>query len=96
VHVDCVTQCVFGSVLQPDLAHTWPNIVLCVLQEMAPREYLVHMLLGRLYRRLGAGERALAAFSAALDLGPSGSDKAAIKAAMDRLNASDDEEEEEM
>jgi uncharacterized protein HemY len=72
-------------------------IVLCIcLQEMAPREYLVHMLLGRLYRRLGAGERALAAFSAALDLGPSGSDKAAIKAAMDRLNASDDEEEEEL
>lgn len=52
--------------------------------------------LGRVHKRLGDPEAALAAFNAALDLAPSAADAAAIKAAIDRLHAADDAEEEGM
>jgi anaphase-promoting complex subunit 3 len=65
-------------------------------QELAPREAQVHYLLGRAYKRLRQVDKALAAFQVALDLRPSTADKAQVKAAMDKVHLSDDEEEEEL
>jgi cytochrome c-type biogenesis protein CcmH/NrfG len=52
--------------------------------------------LGRVHKRLGDADAALAAFNAALDLAPGSADAAAIKSAIDRLHAADDAEEEGM
>jgi anaphase-promoting complex subunit 3 len=59
-----------------------------------PREPSVLFTLGRVHKRLGNPDAALAALNGALDLAPSSADAAAIKGAIDRLHAPDDAEEE--
>ena len=56
----------------------------------------MHFLLGRAYKRVRQVDKALAAFQVALDLRPSTADKAQVKAAMDKVHLSDDEDEEEL
>lgn len=65
-------------------------------QGIVPREPSVLFTLGRVHKRLGDPDSALAALNGALDLAPSSADAAAIKAAIDRLHAPDDAEEEGM
>lgn len=66
------------------------------MQESVPRESAVHFMMGKLYKRLGQTDKALAALNIALDLKPSATDRAAIKAAIDKVHMSEDEEEEEL
>ncbi len=63
---------------------------------IVPREPSVLFTLGRVHKRLGDPDAALAALNGALDLAPSSAAAAAIKAAIDRLHAADDAEEEGM
>ncbi|KAL9191576.1 LOW QUALITY PROTEIN: hypothetical protein ACHAXT_001282 [Thalassiosira profunda] len=57
----------------------------------APREASVHFNMGKVYKRLGRPEKAMMCFLTALDLDPK--DNNLIKAAMDRLDEPDIEEE---
>eukprot|EP00879_Flechtneria_rotunda_P032571 GHRR01035799.1.p1 GENE.GHRR01035799.1~~GHRR01035799.1.p1 ORF type:complete len:408 (+),score=197.72 GHRR01035799.1:218-1441(+) len=66
------------------------------LQEIVPREPAVHFLMGRVHKRLQQPEAALAALNTALDLRPSAADRAAIKAAIDKVHLAEDEEDEEL
>jgi anaphase-promoting complex subunit 3 len=69
---------------------------LTVLQEIVPREASVHFMMGRLHKRLGQPDRALACFNTALDLKPAAADRTAIKAAIDKVCMADDAEDEEL
>ena len=69
---------------------------LTALQGIVPREPSVLFALGRVHKRLGDAGAALRALSAALDLAPTSADAAAVKAAIDRLHAADDAEDEGM
>eukprot|EP00986_Skeletonema_menzelii_P003439 scaffold1049_cov152-Skeletonema_menzelii.AAC.10 len=57
----------------------------------APKEASVHFNMGKVYKRMGKPEKALRCFLTALDLDPK--DNNLIKAAMDRLDEPDIEEE---
>jgi anaphase-promoting complex subunit 3 len=75
-----------------------PVVAACCiwLQEIVPREASVAFMMGRLYKRLGQPDRALAAFNTALDLKPAAADRAAIKAAIDKVCMAEDAEDEEL
>jgi len=66
------------------------------LQEIAPKEASVFFLMGRIYKKLGMHDKAMINFSVALDLRPSTADTNAIKNAVEKLDAADDSEEEDI
>jgi anaphase-promoting complex subunit 3 len=65
-------------------------------QAIVPREAAVHVMLGRLHKRLRDPDAALTAFNTALDLQPGAAERAGIKAAIDKLHLAEDEEDEEL
>ncbi|CAM8977687.1 unnamed protein product [Rhodiola kirilowii] len=67
--------------------------VLEELKEYAPRESSVYALMGRIYKRLNMHDKAMLHFGIALDLKPSATDVATIKAAIEKLLVPDDIEE---
>ncbi|KEH21848.1 cell division cycle-like protein [Medicago truncatula] len=64
--------------------------VLEELKEYAPREISVYALMGRIYKRRNMHERAMLHYGIALDLKPSATDAAAIKAAIEKLHVPDE------
>ncbi len=71
-----------------------PEEALCELEKVrsaAPKESSVHFNMGKVYKRLGQPARAMRCFLTALDLDPK--DNNLIKAAMDRLDEPDVEDE---
>ncbi|XP_027922455.1 cell division cycle protein 27 homolog B-like [Vigna unguiculata] len=67
--------------------------VLEELKECAPRESSVYALMGNIYRRRNMHERAMFHYGVALDLKPSATDAAAIKAAVEKLHIPDEFED---
>ncbi|VFQ68914.1 unnamed protein product [Cuscuta campestris] len=67
--------------------------VLEELKEHAPRESSVYALMGRIYKRHNIHDKAMLYFGLALDMKPSATDVANIKAAIERLNVPDELEE---
>ncbi|XP_027359205.1 cell division cycle protein 27 homolog B-like [Abrus precatorius] len=67
--------------------------VLDELKECAPRESSVYALMGHIYRRRSMHERAVFHYGIALDLKPSATDAAAIKAAIEKLHVPDELED---
>lgn len=63
------------------------------LRDIAPKEGSVHLMLGKVYKRLGMAQKALVCMSTALDLNPK--DAQVIKAAIHKLDSADDEEVDE-
>ncbi|XP_031381751.1 cell division cycle protein 27 homolog B isoform X2 [Punica granatum] len=64
--------------------------VLEELKEYAPRESSVYALMGMIYKRLNMNDKAMLHFGLALDLKPSATDVATIKAAMEKLHLPDE------
>ncbi|KAE8674358.1 Cell division cycle protein 27-like protein B [Hibiscus syriacus] len=64
--------------------------VLEELKESAPRESSVFALMGKIYKRRNMHERAMLHFGIALDLKPSATDVATIKAAVEKLHVPDE------
>ncbi|XP_040941589.1 cell division cycle protein 27 homolog B isoform X1 [Gossypium hirsutum] len=67
-----------------------------VLQELkgyAPRESSVYALMGKIYKRQNMHEKAMLHFGIALDLKPSATDVATIKAAIEKLHVPDELED---
>lgn len=62
-----------------------------MVRSAAPKEASVHFNMGKVYKRLGHPDKAMRCFLTALDLDPK--DNNLIKAAMDRLDEPDVEEE---
>ncbi|KAL9323631.1 hypothetical protein ACSQ67_008488 [Phaseolus vulgaris] len=67
--------------------------VLEELKECAPRESSVYALMGNIYRKRNMHERAMFHYGVALDLKPSATDAAAIKAAVEKLHIPDEFED---
>ncbi|KAG6735776.1 hypothetical protein POTOM_061560 [Populus tomentosa] len=67
--------------------------VLEELKEYAPRESSVYALMGRIYKRRNMHEKAMLHFGLALDLKPSATDVATIKAAIEKLHVPDELED---
>ncbi|KAK7364952.1 hypothetical protein VNO80_13701 [Phaseolus coccineus] len=67
--------------------------VLEELKECAPRESSVYALMANIYRRRNMHERAMFHYGVALDLKPSATDAAAIKAAVEKLHIPDEFED---
>ncbi|KAL5768764.1 hypothetical protein ACOSP7_015309 [Xanthoceras sorbifolium] len=67
--------------------------VLEELKEYAPRESSVYALMGKIYKRCNMHEKAMLHFGLALDLKPSATDVATIKAAIEKLHVPDDIED---
>ncbi|XP_071722429.1 cell division cycle protein 27 homolog B [Rutidosis leptorrhynchoides] len=67
--------------------------VLEELKEYAPSESSVYALMGRIYKRRNMHERAMLHFGLALDLKPSATDVATIKASIEKLHVPDEIEE---
>ncbi|XP_050219100.1 cell division cycle protein 27 homolog B [Mercurialis annua] len=67
--------------------------VLEELKEYAPRESSVYALMGKIYKRHNMHEKAMLHFGLALDLKPSATDVATIKAAMEKLHVPDEIED---
>ncbi|CAA0827342.1 Cell division cycle protein 27 homolog B [Striga hermonthica] len=65
-------------------------IVLEELKEYAPRESSVYALMGNIYKRRNMYDKAMLHFGIALDLKPSATDVAAIKAAIEKLHVPDE------
>ncbi|KAM7505835.1 hypothetical protein LguiB_004739 [Lonicera macranthoides] len=63
------------------------------LKEYAPRESSVYALMGKIYKRRNMHDQAMLHFGLALDLKPSATDVATIKAAIEKLHVPDDIEE---
>ena len=61
------------------------------VRDAAPREAQIYFSMGRLYKRIGRPEKAMRCFLDALDLDPK--DTNLIKAAMDKMDEPDVEEE---
>ena len=61
-------------------------------QDLAPREASIWFQMGKIYKRLGAPDQALAHFCRALDLKPPSADAALIKGAIEKLRASEEAE----
>ncbi|KAH0704688.1 hypothetical protein KY290_020032 [Solanum tuberosum] len=68
--------------------------VLEELKEHAPRESSVYALMGRIYKRRNMYDKAMLHFGVALDLKPSATDVATIKAAIEKLHVPDEMEDE--
>ncbi|KAF3685359.1 Cell division cycle protein 27 -like protein B [Capsicum annuum] len=68
--------------------------VLEELKEHAPRESSVYALMGRIYKRCNMYDKAMLHFGVALDLRPSATDVATIKAAIEKLHVPDEMEDE--
>ncbi|CAH8316165.1 unnamed protein product [Eruca vesicaria subsp. sativa] len=69
--------------------------VLEELQDSAPQESSVHALLGKIYKKVKLYDKAVLHFGIALDLNPSPSDAAKIKACMGRLTVPNELETDE-
>lgn len=67
--------------------------VLEELKEYAPRESSVYALMGRIYKRRNMYDKAMLHFGLSLDLKPSATDVAAIKAAIEKLHVPDEIED---
>ncbi|KAL4563469.1 hypothetical protein LXL04_027512 [Taraxacum kok-saghyz] len=67
--------------------------VLEELKEYAPRESSVYALMGKIYKRRLMYDKAMLHFGLALDLKPSATDVATIKAAIEKLHVPDDLED---
>ncbi|XP_065849813.1 cell division cycle protein 27 homolog B isoform X2 [Euphorbia lathyris] len=67
--------------------------VLEELKEYAPRESSVYALMGKIYKRHNMHEKAMLHFGLALDLKPSATDVATIKAAIEKLHVPDEIED---
>ncbi|XP_061362082.1 cell division cycle protein 27 homolog B-like [Gastrolobium bilobum] len=67
--------------------------VLEELKEYAPRESSVYALMGKIYKRRNMHERAMFHYGISLDLKPSATDAAAIKAAIEKLHVPDELED---
>ncbi|XWS72081.1 hypothetical protein CRYUN_Cryun02cG0009900 [Craigia yunnanensis] len=67
--------------------------VLEELKEYAPRESSVYALMGKIYKRRNMHEKAMLHFGIALDLKPSATDVATIKAAIEKLHVPDELED---
>ncbi|XP_011048324.1 PREDICTED: cell division cycle protein 27 homolog B isoform X2 [Populus euphratica] len=67
--------------------------VLKELKEYAPRESSVYALMGRIYKRRNIHDEAMLHFGLALDLKPSATDVATIKAAIEKLHVPDELED---
>ncbi|ESW11331.2 hypothetical protein PHAVU_008G021500 [Phaseolus vulgaris] len=67
--------------------------VLEELKEYAPRESSVYALMGRIYKRRNMHERAMLHYGISLDLKPSATDAASIKAAIEKLHVPDEMED---
>ncbi|XP_057436249.1 cell division cycle protein 27 homolog B isoform X2 [Lotus japonicus] len=67
--------------------------VLEELKEYAPRECSVYALMGRIYKRRNMHEKAMLHYGISLDLKPSATDAAAIKAAIEKLHVPDEMED---
>ncbi|OMO58235.1 Tetratricopeptide TPR-1 [Corchorus olitorius] len=67
--------------------------VLEELKEYAPRESSVYALMGKIYKRRNMHEKAVLHFGIALDLKPSATDVATIKAAIEKLHVPDELED---
>ena len=61
------------------------------VRDSAPREASVHFLIGKVHKKLGDNDAAMISFVRALDLDPK--DNNLIKAAIDRLDEPDVEED---
>ncbi|OMO82673.1 Tetratricopeptide TPR-1 [Corchorus capsularis] len=70
--------------------------VLEELKEYAPRESSVYALMGKIYKRRNMHEKAVLHFGIALDLKPSATDVATIKAAIEKLHVPDELEEDNL
>lgn len=55
------------------------------LRDLAPHEAAVHVLLGKVYNQMGAVDRAMVAYTTAIDLSPDGETNA-LKSALERVN----------
>ncbi|XP_022865632.1 cell division cycle protein 27 homolog B-like [Olea europaea var. sylvestris] len=69
--------------------------VLEELKEFAPRESSIYALMGRIYKRRNMYDKAMLHFGLALDLKPSATDVAVIKAAIEKLHVPDELEDED-
>ena len=81
---------VFGRGTEAFLDRDTENAALAELnklQEIAPKEASVFFLMGRIYKKLGLQEKAMINFSIALDLRPSNADVNSIKGAIEKLDA---------
>ncbi|KAK4756216.1 hypothetical protein SAY87_006343 [Trapa incisa] len=67
--------------------------VLEELKEYAPRESSIYALMGMIYKRCNMHDKAMLHFGLALDLKPSATDVATIKAAMEKLHVPDEIED---
>lgn len=67
--------------------------VLEELKEYAPRESSVYALMGKIYKRQNMHDKAMLHFGLALDLKPSTTDVATIKAAIEKLHVPDEIED---
>ncbi|CAK9149376.1 unnamed protein product [Ilex paraguariensis] len=67
--------------------------VLEELKEYAPRESSIYALMGKIYKRHNMYDKAMLHFGLALDLKPSATDVATIKAAIEKLHVPDDIED---
>ncbi|GAV89763.1 TPR_2 domain-containing protein/Apc3 domain-containing protein/TPR_11 domain-containing protein [Cephalotus follicularis] len=63
------------------------------LKEYAPRESSVYALMGKIYKRHNMHDKAMLHFGLALDLKPSATDVATIKAAIEKLHVPDEFED---
>ncbi|KAG5612286.1 hypothetical protein H5410_023567 [Solanum commersonii] len=68
--------------------------VLEELKEHAPRESSAYALMGRIYKRRNMYDKAMLHFGVALDLKPSATDVATIKATIEKLHVPDEMEDE--
>lgn len=64
--------------------------VLEELKEYAPRECSIYALMGKIYKRMNMYDKAMLHFGLALDLKPSATDVATIKADIEKLHVPDD------
>ncbi|KAK7271765.1 hypothetical protein RJT34_27937 [Clitoria ternatea] len=67
--------------------------VLEELKECAPHESSIYAMMGNIYRRCNMHERAMFHYGVALDLKPSATDAAVIKAAIEKLHVPDELED---
>jgi len=70
--------------------------VLQALKELAPKESSIFFMMGKIHKRLRDVDSAVACLSTALDLKPSSADVHTIKTSLDRVNALDDDENDDL
>eukprot|EP00884_Botryococcus_braunii_P009060 jgi/Botrbrau1/18155/Bobra.53_1s0025.1 len=66
------------------------------LKELAPREASIWFQMGKIYKKQRRNDEALEHFRTALDLKPSSNDLNLIKSAIEKLNLTDDEQDEDL